>query len=159
MRVKRKICHTSESGPLNQKAFSLGVSHFQIILDSIFFVPNLPPTFWFQPLRKDAYVCGRTVIQFQSPRLMKSSSWVKAEPCLLIIIVSPSFRKDTRAWTKKSVGLLNFPSHKIAWQRGDLAWLWLLQEWTKIWYWKLSSNLYLPLLLSVTSIKSLHFKT
>ena len=53
------------------------------------------------------------MIQLQSLRFMKGRSWVKVNLCLLIIIVSPSSRKDIRAYTEKSVGLLNIPSHKI----------------------------------------------
>lgn len=68
------------------------------------------------------------MIQLQSLRFMKGSSWVKVNLCLLIIIVSPSSRKDLRVYTEKSVGLLNIPSHKITCHQDDV--LWLLQ--TKI---------------------------
>ena len=111
-------------------------------------LPSLfhPPT---PPTSCEMMDMVRTVILFQSPRLMRGSSRVNVSLWLLIFIVSPSSKKDTRASTARSMGLLNFEVTKSH----DLVWLWLYSrwnhrhetlEWTKMSHWELRWNLYLP---------------
>lgn len=142
-----KTCHPHEPGPLNQKAFNSGVSGFHLVLDSTFSVPSSHPHP--HPTSCEMMYMVRTVIQFQSPRLMKGSSWVNVRLWLLIFIVSPLSRKDTKAWTARNIGFLNFEVTKLH----DLVWPWLysrwnhrheILEWTKISHQQLCWNLYLP---------------
>lgn len=116
--------------PSVQESLVFSLYWIQLIL-----VPLPTPPTPLHSLWKDASdeVIG-IMIQLQSLRFMKGRSWVKVNLCLLIIIVSPSSRKDIRAYTEKSVGLLNIPSHKITSQ----GWCAMTR--------KLSWNLYVPLM-------------